>query len=539
MATAYALQPSSSSGCADVDEKSQRLGNPGIPTVTPPQTEDTDMGMHTEITAAGPALAAVETAIVDQPTAQQTFEAADAVDRPRRTDEEVIAWLGARNIIPPFTADFLDEIRSQMDGLEWVRKVSEIRKDPERMVELVAKYREAGLGDIADGLEKLRLEDFAAAAGAQSKPVEEPELAPAAAGARLSDAALLDAWVRRQSALAAIEQRGSYYDGETREPEASAEYDEAEALVAEAPAFTLSGVLAKLWVAMSHGRSDDGTEDGSLYEHCRRADIEALDPLKADLNYERQVLFSAIKALSALTSLPATEHTRWKAALEQYEALQPRIRTKGLTDQEVIDLTDQETKAGQALLDTPAPTFGAILTKLKVASALEHMIMPETIQGIIADAERLRAPRLTPMEEAAERLGKVWAEFERLDQLEFCSRDLGMHISDTVKRAARDASIRVDAARLDLTRLMPEKLSDLLPLAAVASELVGEMAKADNAHSDAANAALALNAIVAFLGERPEGVDLIQLPSSLQSIVDLEIAAASARNGELPEAARA
>ena len=109
------------------------------------------------------AVAAVTLATTSDPRADRTFEAADGKDPVDISDDEVIAWLGERGLVGPFTPEFLDQTRSSIGGLRFVDMLKELHRDhPERILKLVAVYRnEPGLEEMGDAIERMFSEEEA------------------------------------------------------------------------------------------------------------------------------------------------------------------------------------------------------------------------------------------------------------------------------------------------------------------------------------------------------------------------------------------
>lgn len=116
------------------------------------------------------------------------------------------------------------------------------------------------------------------------------------------DEALLRAWNGRQTALATIEGRGTFFDGEQHSPTELSVFDAMEEAMRHLRAKTIEGVLAKLWLAMSH-MGDGFTEATSnLSDTVRRVDVDALEgsEVTAAFDFAQEVVFDAIKAVTSL-----------------------------------------------------------------------------------------------------------------------------------------------------------------------------------------------------------------------------------------------
>lgn len=125
--------------------------------------------------------------------------------------------------------------------------------------------------------------------------------ASATAAQTKSDAPILAAWHTRQAALKKIETRGNFYYAETHSPVETEAFDKAEMAVANLPASTPAGVIAKLWVALSHmGGQIASEEDRAESDLMRRAHLPAVSLLKRDLDFDLHVMVSAIEALTVI-----------------------------------------------------------------------------------------------------------------------------------------------------------------------------------------------------------------------------------------------
>jgi hypothetical protein len=103
------------------------------------------------------------------------------------------------------------------------------------------------------------------------------------------------AWNVRQRMLSEIERKGSYFDANTTAPEINRLLDTAEESFRFVQAVTLQGVLAKLWVALSHlggvcRRNDDHLE----HDAVRRADTNEVSTFIREWDFGEEVLFGAI-----------------------------------------------------------------------------------------------------------------------------------------------------------------------------------------------------------------------------------------------------
>jgi hypothetical protein len=108
---------------------------------------------------------------------------------------------------------------------------------------------------------------------------------------------------RRQRALAAIEVRGTFYDCETTSPAQADIYDDAEMAIARMPAYTTSGVLAKLWLGFSHSGTEFNERDQRINKMIRHADLPRLKIMRADLAFNQDVMLSALDALTTIAQV--------------------------------------------------------------------------------------------------------------------------------------------------------------------------------------------------------------------------------------------
>lgn len=115
-----------------------------------------------------------------------------------------------------------------------------------------------------------------------------------------ADAELLAAWNERQSALAKIEARGAFYWCETHSPKLAARFDRAEMQVYTLPASTPRGILAKLWVALSHmGGVVRNEDERAHWCAIRRADFAEVQSFAAEFDFDCSTVWSAIVSLNA------------------------------------------------------------------------------------------------------------------------------------------------------------------------------------------------------------------------------------------------
>ena len=100
-------------------------------------------------------------------------------------------------------------------------------------------------------------------------------------------------WNRRQGALAAIELQCRFYSASEAQIELLAEAEDA--LDDTTPAQSLQGVLAKMWVALSHsGGAVKCENDRAESDAIRRADTAEVAAFIKNWDAEAQYLFSAI-----------------------------------------------------------------------------------------------------------------------------------------------------------------------------------------------------------------------------------------------------
>lgn len=106
-------------------------------------------------------------------------------------------------------------------------------------------------------------------------------------------------WNQRQTALAAIEREGRYFDAS--EEQLSAFSDAEDALDATTPAQSLEGVLAKMWVALGFcGGRIETEDDRAESDAIRRADAAEVAVFIDQWDAEAQYLFSAVRGLERL-----------------------------------------------------------------------------------------------------------------------------------------------------------------------------------------------------------------------------------------------
>lgn len=72
--------------------------------------------------------------------------------RERISDDAVISWLGERNCVGPFSAEFLDEMRSHIEGNDFAKRVRDICKEPARLKTFLADLAAIGANDFAEAV---------------------------------------------------------------------------------------------------------------------------------------------------------------------------------------------------------------------------------------------------------------------------------------------------------------------------------------------------------------------------------------------------
>jgi hypothetical protein len=103
------------------------------------------------------------------------------------------------------------------------------------------------------------------------------------------------AWNMRQRLLSEIERKGSYFDANTTAPDINNLLDTAEESFRFVQAVTLHGILAKLWVALSHLGGDCRRVDDHLeHDAIRRADTREVSTFIREWDFGEEVLFGAI-----------------------------------------------------------------------------------------------------------------------------------------------------------------------------------------------------------------------------------------------------
>lgn len=141
------------------------------------------------------------------------------------------------------------------------------------------------------------------------------------------DARLLDAWNRRQLALARIEAMGDFFDSEEHSPEATREFDAADAAVFEEPAVSLEGAIAKLWTVaqfcLGNLQSDLARDAAAA---IRRADALAAIMLLSRPEFEGHPL-QLVEAIAALQWLRAPR-ARPGAGMHRYDDDRPRTAVR-------------------------------------------------------------------------------------------------------------------------------------------------------------------------------------------------------------------
>lgn len=119
------------------------------------------------------------------------------------------------------------------------------------------------------------------------------------------------AWNGRVGALAAVEMRGSFFDAEKNCPKIGDLFDGYEEAFRKVQAETTQGVLAKLWVALSHlgpspadygNRGDDAGAANCRAEHdaVRRGDTDEVASFIERWDFGEEVLFGAIRDLERM-----------------------------------------------------------------------------------------------------------------------------------------------------------------------------------------------------------------------------------------------
>lgn len=114
------------------------------------------------------------------------------------------------------------------------------------------------------------------------------------------DARLIAAWNLRQRALADIEANGTFFSAESHSPGMTALFDQAEMILHDGTAKTPRGVLAKLWVALSH-MGDGFTEENAIRgDAIRRADFNEVAAFADQLDFGAETTFGAIRDLTSI-----------------------------------------------------------------------------------------------------------------------------------------------------------------------------------------------------------------------------------------------
>lgn len=117
------------------------------------------------------------------------------------------------------------------------------------------------------------------------------------------DAAIIAAWNLRQTSLATMEARGSFFSYESHSQAEGDTFDAAEEAVFKLHAATPRGILAKAWVSLSH-TGDGFTEvNATNADSVRRADFGDVRAIMeaGDFDYHQDVLASLIGDLIAMT----------------------------------------------------------------------------------------------------------------------------------------------------------------------------------------------------------------------------------------------
>jgi hypothetical protein len=115
-----------------------------------------------------------------------------------------------------------------------------------------------------------------------------------------TDNGLIDAWEVRQRAIATIQANGGYYDAETHSPVEAYAADAADNKIERSLANTLKGLRAKLWVALAYVgecRTEESHRERAL---VLRADMDTLWTNYAELDFEKQLLVSAIRSVDQM-----------------------------------------------------------------------------------------------------------------------------------------------------------------------------------------------------------------------------------------------
>ena len=123
--------------------------------------------------------------------------------------------------------------------------------------------------------------------------------ATVAVAADSPDAKILNAFNRRQHALAMIESRGNFFRCEEHSPVETHTFDLAENVVARSHAKTAEGMKAKLWVALSAGGGAITHEAQRVQSDIiRRANYAEVETFARDLDYDLQTIWSCIVSLT-------------------------------------------------------------------------------------------------------------------------------------------------------------------------------------------------------------------------------------------------
>jgi hypothetical protein len=141
---------------------------------------------------------------------------------------------------------------------------------------------------------------LAAIGGAGALAVPAAALA-AATRSTGSDAAILNAWEARQSALARIESRGTFFDAEEQSPADIAIYDQADEVIATATATTPQGLLAQAWVALAYAQDSFTEGNRRQNELIRNTDYAGLLAEGDYLDWEIRTQLAVIRSLRTMT----------------------------------------------------------------------------------------------------------------------------------------------------------------------------------------------------------------------------------------------
>ncbi len=73
---------------------------------------------------------------------------------PRRTDDEIVAWLRERQLVGPISPELIEAVRNDLEASDFERLIREVHSAG-KMAQLCAAYDEAGLDDLAAGLRRI------------------------------------------------------------------------------------------------------------------------------------------------------------------------------------------------------------------------------------------------------------------------------------------------------------------------------------------------------------------------------------------------